>query len=266
MSSLALQTVDLKVTNGVAALTLNRPDSLNAWNPQFGQDLQAALELCDSNSEIRAVVITGAGRAFSSGADLKQGGLFKDDGTVDVLTPLRRDFNPVMLKVRQLPKPVIAAVNGGAAGIGASLALSCDYVIAADSAYFLFAFVNVGLALDGGASPLITARVGLTRAAEIAMLGERVPALQALDWGLINAAVAADQLAERAGALAARLAAGATGAYATIKQTLNESAFPDLERLLDLEAVLQQQRAETADFIEGVTAFVEKRKPVFTGN
>jgi 2-(1,2-epoxy-1,2-dihydrophenyl)acetyl-CoA isomerase len=266
MSGLMLETVDVKVTDGVAWLTLNRPDSLNAWNPQFGQDLQSALDSCGGRDDVRAVVITGAGRGFSSGADLKQGGLFKDDGSVDVLTPLRRDFNPVMLKVRELPKPVVAAVNGGAVGIGAALALSCDHVIAAGSAYFLFAFINIGLALDGGASPLIVARVGLTRALEIAMLGERVPAATALDWGLVNAVVPSDALREHAAELAGKLAAGATGAYATIKQTMNASAFPELERLLDLEAVLQQQRAESSDFTEGVAAFVEKRQPVFTGN
>jgi 2-(1,2-epoxy-1,2-dihydrophenyl)acetyl-CoA isomerase len=266
MSSAALETVDLKVAEGVALLTLNRPDSLNAWIPQFGQDLQAALSECDSRADVRAVVITGAGRSFSSGADLKQGGIFDEHGHPDVLTPLTQHYNPVMLKVRRLQKPVVAAVNGGAVGIGAALALACDYVIVSELSYLLFAFANIGLALDGGASPLIVARAGLARASEIAMLGERIPAAKALEWGLVNRVVSGDELLSDAGAVATKLAEGATGAYATIKQTLNESAFPDLERLLELEAQLQQQRAESADFIEGVTAFVEKRKPAFTGN
>jgi len=202
MSSLALETVEFRVVDGVAWITLNRPDSLNAWIPQFGRELQEALDACASSPEIRAVVITGAGRSFSSGADLKQGGIFDANGHPDVGTPLRESYHPVMLKVRELRKPVIAAINGGAVGIGAALALACDIVLAAESSYLLFAFANIGLALDGGASPLIVARVGVTRATEIAMLGERVPAASALQWGLVNRVVPDTSLLEEAGTLA----------------------------------------------------------------
>lgn len=266
MSSLALETVELKVADGVAWIRLNRPESLNAWVPQFGRDLIAALDDCANNPQARCVVITGAGKAFSSGADLRQGGIFDDQGRADVLTPLRNHYNPVILKVRELPKPVITAVNGVAAGIGCSLAIAADFVVCAESAYFLLAFANVGLAVDGGCSPLLIGRIGFTRAAEMALLASRVPAATALQWGLINEVTADDALISWVAELAAKLASGATGAYAAIKRTLNLAAYPNLAELLDLEAVLQQERAESADFIEGATAFLQKRKPEFSGN
>jgi len=266
MSSLALETVDVDVREHVAWITLNRPDALNAWTAQFGRDLTGALDHAAANDDVRAVVLTGAGRAFSSGADLRSGDLHDKDGKLDVLTPLREIYNPVIASVRSLPKPVISAVNGAAAGIGCSLAIAGDLVVAAESAYFLLAFANIGLALDGGASPLLVGRVGHARASEMALLAERIPASQAVAWGLANQVVPDDQLLTSVEALAAKLAAGAPGAYAAIKRTLNESAYPRLAELLDLEAVLQQQRVTSTDFVEGVTAFLEKRPAQFTGN
>jgi 2-(1,2-epoxy-1,2-dihydrophenyl)acetyl-CoA isomerase len=266
MSSLALETVEVDVREQVAWITLNRPDALNAWTVQFGRDLTRALDHAAANDDVRAVVITGAGRAFSSGADLRSRDLLDKDGKLDVLTPLRETFNPVIASVRSLPKPVISAVNGAAAGIGCSLAIAADLVVAAESAYFLLAFANVGLALDGGASPLLVGRVGHARASEMALLAERIPASQAVAWGLANQVVPDDQLLTSAEALAAKLAAGAPGSYAAIKRTLNESAYPRLAELLDIEAVLQQQRVTSTDFVEGVTAFLEKRPAQFTGN
>jgi 2-(1,2-epoxy-1,2-dihydrophenyl)acetyl-CoA isomerase len=266
MSSLELETVGLEVRDAVGWITLNRPEALNAWTAQFGRELNAALDRCAEESDVRSIVITGAGRAFSSGADLKSGDVFDENGKPDVLTPLREIYNPLIMRVRELPKPVVAAVNGVAAGIGCSLALAADLIIAAESSYFLLAFANIGLTLDGGASPLLVGRVGYTRASEIALLAERLPAARALEWGLVNSVVSDAELLDAAAALAGKLAAGAPGSYSAIKHTLNQSAWPNLGELLDLEAVLQQQRALSADFTEGVTAFLQKRPASFTGN
>jgi 2-(1,2-epoxy-1,2-dihydrophenyl)acetyl-CoA isomerase len=197
MSALDLQTVQCRIIDGVGWMTLNRPAQLNAWIRQLGDDMLEALRGFQSDPAVRAIVITGAGRAFSSGADLKSEETIRPDGTVDVLTPLRESYNPVLLTVRTMPKPVIAAVNGPAAGIGCSLALACDLVVASQSAYFLLAFVNIGLGLDGGASQSLVERVGQARAFEMAFLGERVPSGQALEWGIVNQVVADDDRARR---------------------------------------------------------------------
>ena len=164
-----------------------------------------------------------------------------------------------------MAEPVVAAVNGPAVGIGCGLALASDMIVAAESAYFLLAFVNIGLTLDGGNSLFLPARIGIARASELAMLGERLPAATALEWGLVNRVVPDGELLATAGELAARLAAGPPGSYAATKELLNRQVYPDLEANLDHEGVLQQQRAESADFGEGVMAFLTKRKPNFTG-
>lgn len=263
--SLVLQNVELEVAGGVARITLNRPEALNAWTRELGEELRTALEHAAEDATVRAVVLTGAGRAFSSGADLRGGFTLDPDGKPDVLTPLREVFNPLILRVRTLPKPVIAAVNGAAAGIGCSLALACDLVVAAESAYFLLAFASVGLTVDGGASAFLPARIGHARAFELAFLAERLPAAKALQWGLVNRVVADDQLEAETRALADRLAAGPPGSYSAIKHTLNAQLYPNLAHKLDSEAVRQQQLARTADFFEGVIAFAEKRPAVFRG-
>ncbi len=266
MSTLNLETVELERVGRVARIVLNRPDALNAWTKQLGREALAALDEAAGDPEVRAIVITGAGRAFSSGADLKAGGELNDNGRPDVLTPLRDVYNPLILRVRTVPKPVIAAVNGPAVGIGCSLALAADLVLAARSAYFLLAFVNIGLGLDGGASQLLTARVGHARAFEMAYLGERISAEQAEQWNLINEVADDEALDARAMALAERLAAGPPGSYATIKRTINDGAYAGFAALLDLEAVLQQERAESQDFVEGVLAFMQKRRAEFGGS
>ncbi|HYB24897.1 MAG TPA: enoyl-CoA hydratase-related protein, partial [Solirubrobacteraceae bacterium] len=170
----------------LATLTLNRPESLNAWNAQLAQELCAAVAELGADASVRAVTITGAGRAFSAGADVNEGFPDGPDGHWDIHTRLVGVHHPIITGIREMPKPVIAAVNGPAVGIGCSLALCSDLIIAAESAYFLLAFVNIGLVPDGGSSLLVPSRVGFTRAAEMAMLGERVAARQALEWGLIN--------------------------------------------------------------------------------
>lgn len=266
MTSVELETVRVEVREAVAWITLNRPQALNAWTAPFAHELITALDRCAENPAVRAVVITGAGRAFSSGTDLKSGDLIDEHGKPDVLTILRHSYNPLIMRVRELPKPVVAAVNGVAAGIGCSLALAADLIVAAESAYFLLAFANIGLGLDGGASPLLVGRVGYARASEIALLADRIPSTQALDWGLINSVVADVDLHSATATLAEKLASGAPGSYSAIKQTLNRSAWPNLAELLDFEAVLQQERATSADFMEGMTAFQQKRPASFTGN
>ena len=262
---LDLQTVKCRVDGGVATMTLNRPDALNAWNRQLGDDMNEALQAFADDRAVRTIVITGAGRAFSSGADLRSGLDPGADGVIDVLTPLRESYNPLLERVRTVPKPVIAAVNGPAAGIGCSLALACDLVVAAESAYFLLAFVNVGLSLDGGASQSLVSRVGATRAFEMAYLGERIAAPQALEWGMVNRVVAGDALEGAVAELANRLAAGPPGSYAAIKRTINRRAYEGFAELMDLEAELQQERVASRDAMEGVLAFAEKRPPRFTG-
>jgi 2-(1,2-epoxy-1,2-dihydrophenyl)acetyl-CoA isomerase len=263
---LELETVDLQLRERVAWVRLNRPDSLNAFTPQMGRELLAVLDHVETDPDARAVVLSGAGRGFSSGADLKQAASWGADGGVDLLTPLREIFHPLILRLRGLEKPVIAAVHGGAAGFGCSVALAADIVIAAESAYFLMAFANVGLTLDGGSSALLVGRAGHARASEMGLLAGRVAAAQALGWGLVNRVVADDQLLDAAAEVAARLAAGPPGSYAATKRSLNQAAYPKLAEQLDLEAELQQERALSEDFIEGVRAFLEKRPAQFTGN
>jgi 2-(1,2-epoxy-1,2-dihydrophenyl)acetyl-CoA isomerase len=266
MSALDLPTVRCRVSDGVGVMTLDRPAQLNAWTRRLGDDMLEAIHAFAADDAVRAIVITGAGRAFSSGADLKDDGMRRPDGTIDVLTPLRGSYNPLLLSVRTVPKPVIASVNGPAAGIGCSLALACDLVLAARSAYFLLAFVNIGLGLDGGASQSLVARVGQTRALEMAFLGERIGAERALQWGMINQMVDDEDLAPATAELAARLAAGPPGSYSAIKRTINACAYQGFAELLDLEAELQQERVGSRDFQEGVIAFAQKRPPSFTGD
>jgi 2-(1,2-epoxy-1,2-dihydrophenyl)acetyl-CoA isomerase len=262
-----LETVNVSVLNGAATVELNRPQALNAWNQQLGHDLLAALRQVADDDAVRAIVITGAGRAFSSGADLKDisGGQLTPSGRPDVYTTLTERYHPIMRAIRDVPKPVVAAVNGPAVGIGCSLALCCDLIVAGDSAYFLLAFVNIGLVPDGGSSLFVPTRVGIARAAEMAMLGERIGAEQALTWGLINRVVADERLPQEVSALAARLAAGPTRSYAGAKRQLNAWLYRDMDEQLELEAQMQGEMAESDDFMEGATSFLQKRPPVFTG-
>jgi 2-(1,2-epoxy-1,2-dihydrophenyl)acetyl-CoA isomerase len=261
----AYETVNLHCAGGAARIELNRPERRNAWDATLARDLQAALAHVAEDATLRAVLLTGAGKGFCSGADLAAGFDPTPEGHPDVRSSLHERYHPVILGLRNLPKPVVAAVNGAAAGVGCSLALAADLVLAGESAYFLLAFVNIGLVPDGGSSAFIPARAGLARATEMAMLGERIPAAKALDWGLINAVHPDEELLGAAGELVARLAVGPTRAYAGAKRQLNAWCFGGLEEQLALEADVQQEQAATADFAEGAIAFLQKRPPQFTG-
>jgi 2-(1,2-epoxy-1,2-dihydrophenyl)acetyl-CoA isomerase len=260
------ETVNLYRRGAAAKLELNRPERLNAWNKQLALDLLAAVNSVKDDQEVRAVLIAGAGRAFSSGADLTEPREQAPSGGPDLYHVLTERYHPIVLGVREMPKPVVAAVNGAAAGIGLSLVLACDLVIAAESAYFLLAFVNIGLVPDGGSSVLVPTRVGFARAAEMAMLGERIAASRAAEWGLINQVCPDGELAAAADQLVARLAEGPTHSYAGTKRQLNNWLYQRMSEQLEFEARIQQEMAGSRDFAEGVAAFAEKRRPRFTGS
>ncbi len=263
---MSYETVIWEQSGAVGRLTLNRPETLNAWTAEFGRELRQVIEREAADESVRAVVVTGAGRGFSSGADLKAGFDPAEDGMPDIRKELHGIYHPAIAGVRDLPKPVVAAVNGPAVGIGCSLALACDLVIAAESAFFGLAFVNIGLMPDGGSTAFVPPAIGKARAFQMALLGERVPAAQALDWGLVNWVYPDDRLMAEADVLVSRLAAGPTRSYASSKRALNRFIYGDLDAQLQLEAELQHALGRSADFIEGAAAFVERRDPAFTGN
>jgi len=262
---LSYETVIWEQTGAVGRLTLNRPETLNAWTAEFGAELKQVIEGEAAQDSVRAVIVTGAGRGFSSGADLKAGFEPADDGMPDIRKELHELYHPVIAGIRRLPKPVVAAVNGPAVGIGCSLALACDLVMIAESAFLGLAFVNIGLMPDGGSTAFVPPAVGKARAFQMALLGERVPAPQALEWGLVNWVRPDDVLMDEATALVNALAAGPTRSYASSKRALNQSIYGDLDAQLDLEAELQHALGRSKDFLEGVAAFGEKREPAFGG-
>jgi 2-(1,2-epoxy-1,2-dihydrophenyl)acetyl-CoA isomerase len=261
------ETVDVYQTAASATIALNRPDRMNAWSNALSADLLDALRDVARDESVRAVMLTGTGKAFCSGADLQEGmaEAMANGGRLDTEAALTRWYHPIVTTIREMPKPVVAAVNGPAVGAGLSLALAADLVVAKESAYFTLAFVNIGLVPDGGASLFVPARVGFARAAEMALLGDPVTAHKAVEVGLINAAWPDEEFAERADALLERLSNGPTRSYAGTKRELNHWLYARMAEHLALEAKLQGDAAGTGDFLEGVTAFLEKRKPTFTG-
>ena len=261
------ETVELYRTGAAAKIVLNRPERMNAWSSALSRDLLDALRDVAGDDAVRAVMLTGAGKAFCSGADLKEGAqdAAASGGGLDTDGILTRWYHPIVTAIREMPKPVISAVNGPAAGAGLSLALSADLVVARETAYFLLAFVNIGLVPDGGGSLFVPARVGFARAAEMAMLGEPVPAPKAADIGLINAAWPDEEFEKNAEALLLRLSNGPTRSYAGTKRELNHWMYTRMADQLALEASLQGDLSRSRDCAEGIAAFTEKRPARFTG-
>lgn len=255
---MSYQTINFGITGGIATLILNRPKVMNALNGLMRAEItQALTTLPDS---VRCVVITGSGRAFCSGQDLGDGA-----SAIDLEATLRDEYEPMLRAIRDCPAPVIAAVNGVAAGAGANLALVADVVIAAESASFVQAFARIGLIPDAGGTWAIPRAVGSARAMGMMLFADAIPARQAADWGLIWETLADGDFAEGVALRARHLANGPTGAYLAIRAAIGRSFDNDLDDQLQLEARLQGEAGRSADFREGVAAFLQKRKPQFTG-
>ena len=246
----------------VLTITLNRPERLNAATPEMFDEIGRVIDNLDG---ARAVLIHGEGRGFCSGADLTARGERPVTGGEGAYAALTQSFNPTMLKLSRLPVPVVTAVNGPAAGIGCSLALCADFCIAGETAYFLQAFVNIGLVPDGGASWMLTRLIGKARATEMMLLGERVHGPKAAAWGLIHKSVADEAVLDEARAIAARLAAGPTMALGLMRQGLADALDGDYAAALQREAENQRHAGSTADAREGAISFLKKRKAVFQG-
>ena len=251
------------VTDGVATITLNRPDKLNAATSQMLHELLGAVREAEADEEVRAVLLTGAGRGFCAGQDLSDPAATGEGA--DLAGLLEERWNPIILSIRRIPKPVVVAVNGVAAGAGANLALAGDIVVAARSARFIQAFAAIGLLPDSGGTWSLPHLVGGSRTRGLAMLSEPLDADTAKVWGLIWDVVDDDMLGDHATNLARRLAAGPTRAYAAIKHAVDASATNTLDEQLDLERDLQRELGRSDDYREGVAAFIEKREPRFTG-
>ena len=255
-----------EIRQGAMWIRLNRPEAMNSLTPQLLAGLSAALDEAQARDEVKAIVLTGAGRAFCAGADLD----IADVEPGRRLAPrtedeLRMRYNPIVKAIRTMPKPVVAAVNGPAIGVGCALAMACDHVIAADTAVFSLAFAKVGLTLDAGASVLLGARIGFGRVNRMALLAEQVDAATAASWGMVDAVVAADDLTGSVTERARRFATGPTLAFAATKRTLNAALLPHLDAVFESEVAGQTALVDSADFRSGAVAFAERRRPEFTG-
>ena len=261
MAEPSYETILVQVADRIARITLNRPDSLNALNGPMRRELLAALKAAGRDEAVRAVVITGEGRGFCSGADLRGGEAERVFRRV-----LTDEYNPLIAAIRALPKPVVAAVNGVAAGAGVSLALACDLVYASEEARFIQAFVRIGLVPDSGSTRTLVRALGRHRAAQLIFSGDPLSAADALAVGLLNGVVPGDQLAVTVRDAAMRLAAAPTRAIALAKRAINHAEDAELDESLAMEAALQELAGRTDDHAEGVAAFAEKREPRFVGH
>lgn len=255
---MSFETIQFAVKDGIATLILNRPQVMNALNRQMRAEITQALT--NLTEDVRCVVLTGSGKAFCSGQDLTDA-----SGALDLEATLRDEYEPMLRAIRDCPAPVIAAVNGVAAGAGANLALVADVVIAAESASFVQAFTRIGLIPDAGGTWAIPRAVGAARALGMMLFADAIPARQAADWGLIWQALPDDEFAQGVTARARHLAQGPTAAYLAVRNAVAASFDNDLDEQLRLEARLQGEAGRSADFREGVAAFLEKRKPGFIG-
>ena len=252
----------LEVDNGVAVITLNRPDVFNAFNDEMSYELQDALKQVEKDKAARVAVITGSGKAFCSGQDLKAA---QAAGNRSFMDSLHKRYNPIIRAMRNMPKPIICKLNGVAAGAGCSIALACDMIVASENASLIEVFINVGLVLDSGSSYFLPRLVGSTKAFELATMGTKVTAAEAERLGMVNKVVKAEELDAEVKKITDYYAAAPTKAIGLIKKMLNKSFHSDLDAMLDYEAYCQEIAGGSRDNKEGTNAFIEKRKPAFTG-
>jgi len=259
---MAYNCLQYESTGAITTITLNRPDVFNAFNDEQSYELQDAFKAAKKDDNCRVIVLTGAGKAFCSGQDLKAIAGAEKRSFID---SLHKRYNPIIREMRNMPKPIICRLNGVAAGAGCSLALASDFIVASENASLIEVFINVGLVLDSGSSFFLPRLVGSARAFELSTMGSKVTAKQALDWGMINRCVPSEQLDEATAEIANYYASAPTKAIGLMKKMLNRSFNSDLEAMLEYEAYCQEIAGSSADNKEGVTAFNEKRKPIFTG-
>ena len=264
MVTMAYQHIQVGLQDGVLTVVLDRPDVLNSFNARMAEDVVAALREARENSAVRAVLLTGNGRAFCAGQDLSEV-LPRDGVGPDLGEVVERQYSPIVRAIRALEKPVICAVNGVAAGAGANLAFACDLVVASEDATFIQSFAKIGLIPDSGGTFILPRLVGYQRAAALAMLGDKLDARTAKQWGLVYDVVPTTVLGSTSFEVAKRLAAMPTRALGLIKRGFNAGMCNDIDTQLALEAELQREAGRTDDYAEGVCAFVEKRKPRFQG-
>lgn len=262
---MAFETIEFSIDDGAARLTLNRPDRLNSFNTAMHGEIAAALDMVERDKSVRTLFITGAGRGFCAGQDLSNRAVAADGAAPDLGLSVEKRYNPLIRRLTSLPMPVVCAVNGVAAGAGASLAFACDIVIAAKSAKFIMSFANIGLVPDSGSSWALPRLAGQARALGLAMTGEPLPAETAAEWGLIWKCVEDDKLAEETNALVAKFAAAPTRGLAETKKLMRTAFTRTLDDQLDLERDRMRELGRSDDYREGVDAFLNKRKPTFKG-